>query len=228
MANLYAQTFFGPQARARQERVNSHIAYANGGDHGDSERMPLESAHVGLIAKQTHFYLATVTPNGWPYVQHRGGPAGFVHVLDPLTLGFADFDGNEQFVSAGNIDANARVAMFFVDYPTRTRLKVFGHARVIDLDSEPARDEVGGDDTGPSDEALHEGLLMTPQGRIKSSSRRAIVVDVEAFDMNCRKYIRPRFERETIDAMVAPYRDDLIAANARIKDLEAELPRARA
>ena len=208
MPSRYAELAFGPQARARQEAVNSHIAYENGGDHDDGEPMRLASEHRGLIAKQRHFYLATVTPSGWPYLQYRGGPRGFVHVLDDHTLAFADFDGNEQFVSTGNIDAGGRVAMFFVDYPTRTRLKVFGTARVIAAEEDPD---------------LHEFLLDVPGGRIKSPSRRSIVVDVEAFDMNCRKYIVPRFEREAVDRMIAPYRDDLIAANARIKELEARV-----
>ena len=212
MANRYAQLFFGPQTQRRQERVNSHIAYANGGEHDDGERMPLEPAHRGLIEKQRHFYLATVTPSGWPYVQHRGGPAGFVHVLDPHTLAFPDFEGNEQFVSAGNLDAGGRVAMFFVDYPTRTRVKVFGSARVIDVE--------GASDT---DRALHERLLHTPTGRIPSPSRRFVVIDVEALDMNCRKYIQPRYDKEAVDAMIAPYRDDLVAANVRIAELEARV-----
>lgn len=219
MANRYADLFFGPETRARQAQVNSDIAYADGGDHDGGERMPLAPAHRGLIEKQRHFFLGSVTPSGWPYVQHRGGPAGFVHVLDPLTLGFADFEGNEQFVSAGNLDHDGRVALFFVDYPTRTRLKVFGRARMIDADT--------GDD---ADRDLHECLLTIPDGRIKSPSTRSVVIDVEAFDMNCRKYIQPRYEREAVDAMIAPYRDDLRAtkaeldaAKARIAELEAQL-----
>ena len=208
MPSRYAQLFFGPTTRARQEAVNSHIAYSDGGEHDDGERMPLGPAQVGLIAGQRHFFLATVTPSGWPYIQHRGGPRGFVHVLDPLTVAFADFEGNEQYVSTGNIDADGRVALVFVDYPTRTRLKLFGAARVVEADD---------------DAALHARLMTTPGGVIPSPSRRMVVVAVEAWDMNCRKYIQPRYERDAVDAMIAPYRDDLAAANARIAELEAQL-----
>lgn len=204
MPTRYAEMMFGPQTRARQEQVNSHIAYA----HGDNERMELEPEHQGLIARQRHFFLGSVTPSGWPYIQHRGGPEGFVHVLDRFTLAFADFEGNEQYVSTGNIDHDGRVALFFIDYPTRTRLKVYGRARVVEA---------------ADDGALLESLLQVPSGAIKSPCRRGIVIDVEAYDANCRKYIQPRFDRESVDAITAAYRDDLEVATARIAELEAQV-----
>ena len=172
------------------------------------ERMPLEPSHRGLIARQTSMTLASNGTRGWPYLQHRGGPPGFIHVLDEETIAFADYEGNEQYVSTGNIDADPRVAILFLEASSRTRLKVFGRATVIE---------------GADDPDLLERMLETPSGRTKSPARRVIVVAIDSWDANCRKYIRPAYDRDAVAAMIAPYRDDLLASKQRITELEAKI-----
>jgi predicted pyridoxine 5'-phosphate oxidase superfamily flavin-nucleotide-binding protein len=156
---------------------------------------------AAFIAARDSFYLGTVSETGWPYIQHRGGPPGFLHVLDAgKALAFADLGGNRQLLSTGNISAGSdRVALFLMDYPNRTRLKVNGHARILPADERPELTA-----------ALSAGL--PPQARIE----RLFVIAVAAFDWNCPLYITPRYTEEQIAAAVAPLR-------ARIAELEAQL-----
>src|SRR4051812_17339394 len=128
MAGQFHQTCFTPDVLAAQKHY-----------YGRSETIPLQAdfdplgvEEAAFIARRDSFYMATITSDGWPYVQHRGGPAGFLRVLDPQTLGFADFRGNRQLLSTGNLAANDRVALFLMDYPQRERLKILGRARVLD------------------------------------------------------------------------------------------------
>lgn len=169
-----------------------------------SDSSPLGSDEVAFIAMRDSFYMATVTETGWPYVQHRGGPIGFLRVLNPLTLAFADFHGNRQLLSTGNLaGGNDRVALFLMDYPQRTRLKILGHARVLD-----ARD----------DPALVKDLVSDP--KLLPKVERVFMVDVVSFDWNCPQYITPRYTEEEIEAaIVAPLK-------ARIQELEAKLSAA--
>jgi predicted pyridoxine 5'-phosphate oxidase superfamily flavin-nucleotide-binding protein len=142
--------------------------------------------------------MATVTESGWPYLQHRGGSAGFLRALDPKTLAFADYQGNHQLISVGSLGVNDRVSLFLMDYPNRVRLKVLGRARVEDAKLRPdlvAR--VAGD---------------VPPARVE----RLIFIDVVSFDWNCPKYITPRFTEAQVAAAVAPL-------HRRIAELEAQL-----
>ena len=141
--------------------------------------------------------MATVSETGWPYVQHRGGPPGFLHVLDDKTLAFADFRGNRQYISVGNQASNDRVALILMDYPGRQRLKIFAHAETRDI---------------TSDNALAARLAM-PGYRAKVE--RAILLHLEAFDWNCPQHITPRFSEAELVEVLAPVR-------ARIEALEAE------
>ena len=122
-------TAFTPSVQAEQARHGSQAAYARLADTGDAldGGAQLTEQEADFIAARDSFYLATVSQTGWPYVQHRGGPGGFVRVLDDRTLGWADFSGNRQYVSIGNSAADNPVAMIFMDYPARRRLKVLGH-----------------------------------------------------------------------------------------------------
>ena len=164
--------------------------FDSGGDElGDVERE--------FISARDSFYLATVTETGWPYVQHRGGPPGFLHVISPTRLAFADVRGNRQMLSTGNVTANDRVALFLMDYPQRSRLKILGHARIL-----------------PASEAPELALqLSTPAN---SHVERIVTVEVVTFDWNCPKYITPRYTKAEVDVVVAPLR-------ARIAELEAQL-----
>jgi len=156
------------------------------------------------------FFMSTVTPDGWPYVQHRGGPRGFLHVLGPNRIGFADLPGNQQFVTLGNLEANNRISLFVIDYPTRTRLKIYGRAQVIEEDQDPA---------------LLQQLLQVPGGTMTAKAQRSIVIEVEAFDWNCSRNITPRFDKERMDESLALARQPL---QAEVDRLTAEVEELRA
>jgi len=162
------------------------------------ERDPLTEEEREFIAARDSFYLATVTETGWPYVQHRGGKPGFLRVLGPTTLAFADFSGNRQLLSTGNLAANNRVALFLMDYPQRTRLKILGHARIEDARQHP--------------DLVRE--LAEPD--VHRIVERLFFIEVVSFDWNCPKYITPRFTVEEIEEMAAPLK-------ARIAEMEAQL-----
>lgn len=165
----------------------------------DSGADELGDVEREFIAVRDSFYLATVTETGWPYVQHRGGPAGFLRVVSPTRLAFADVRGNRQMLSTGNVAANDRVALFLMDYPQRSRLKILGHARVL-----------------PASEASElAAQLIAPAN---SQVERVVIVDVVTFDWNCPKYITPRYTKAEVESVVAPLR-------ARIAELEAQLAR---
>ena len=194
--NAYHGIAFTAAVRARQEALGSRELYARAEDRPRSgDRLgPREAA---FIAERDSFYMASVSETGWPYVQHRGGPAGFVRVLDEKTLGFADFAGNRQYISLGNLGRDNRVSLFFMAYAHRRRLKVYGRAEVAD----------------PADAALMEQLdLPGYRARVE----RGLIIHVEALDWNCPQHITPRFSEAEIKAAVAPL-------HARIAELEAAL-----
>lgn len=159
---------------------------------------PLGEDEMNFIAERDSFYLASVSSTGWPYIQHRGGAPGFLRVLGPTRLGFADYSGNRQLISTGNVAANDRVSLFLMDYPRQTRLKIIGHASVQDARTNP--------ELAASLVALRE----------KAPIERLFVIDVVSFDWNCPKYITPRFTAAEIKTAVAPLQ-------ARIRELEAQL-----
>lgn len=166
-----------------------------------SDSTPLGADEIAFIARRDSFYMATVSETGWPYVQHRGGPTGFLRVVDPHTLAFADFHGNRQLLSTGNLAAgNNRVALFLMDYPQRTRLKIMGHGRVLDARDEPA---------------LVRDLVT--DGKVLTKVERIFTVDVISFDWNCPQYITPRYTEEEIETLIAG------PLKARIQELEVQL-----
>lgn len=195
MAGRYLETYFTPDVLAAQ----AHYYGRTQALPSQPERDALTAAETGFILRRDSFYMATVTSDGWPYLQHRGGPAGFLKVLDPQTLGFADFKGNRQLVSTGNLAASDRVSLFFMDYPNRERLKILGQARVIDVRQ----------DRGLADE-------LAPAPALRGKIERLFLVSVISFDWNCPQYITPRFTEEEVRVAVAPLRQ-------RITELEARL-----
>ncbi|WBV42358.1 pyridoxamine 5'-phosphate oxidase family protein [Pseudoroseomonas cervicalis] len=170
-----------------------------GGDRwaGGAEDDPggLGEAERRFIAARDGFYLASVSETGWPYVQFRGGPAGFLRVLDERRLGYADFRGNRQYITAGNVAADDRVSLFLMDYAQRHRLKIFGRLRMVD-----ARD----------DPALAERLAVPGYA---AKIERAALITVEAFDWNCPQHITPRLTEAELEVVLAPVQD----AMARLK-----------
>jgi predicted pyridoxine 5'-phosphate oxidase superfamily flavin-nucleotide-binding protein len=200
MAHRYAEIAFTPTVRAVQEALGSRQAYArhDGPEERNGVLGPREAA---FIAERDSFYMASVSETGWPYVQHRGGPPGFLHVVDEKTLAFADFAGNRQYISTGNFQTNPRVALFLMDYPNQARLKILGRVRAFEASAAPE---------------LAEELF--PKG-YRARVERAIVVEVAGFDWNCSQHITQRFTLAEVEALAAPLRK-------RVADLEARLKAA--
>jgi len=175
----FAKTLFSDPVKKLQQQHGSRAAYERMTAAGIGEQS-LGPDETGFIALRDSFYIATVTPDGWPYIQHRGGPMGFLAVLDEHTLAFADYAGNKQYITTGNLSVNDRFALFLMDYPGRTRLKVIGHARVVE----------------PGEESdLESRLLTEPGARIE----RIVVLDVVGFDWNCSQHITPRYTRQELE-----------------------------
>jgi len=161
-------------------------------------RDALTEGEIEFITTRDSFYMATVTESGWPYIQHRGGAPGFLRVLGPGRIGFADYKGNRQMISTGSLAANDRVALFLMDYPRRERLKILGHARVLD-----ARENA-------------DLVEQFAEPAARAVVERLFLIEVIAFDWNCPKYITPRFTAAEVEAAVVPLRQ-------RIAELEAQL-----
>lgn len=185
MPGRYLAELLTPAVRAAQERHYGRSMTAPSA----AERDPLGDAEVEFIARRDSLYLATVSSDGWPYVQHRGGPPGFLAVLDAHTVAFADLKGNRQLVTAGNLAGDARVSLFLMDYARRERLKILGRARSLD-----AREHAGlADRVAPSE--------------LRGRAERVVTIDVVGYDWNCPAYITPRFtEAEVREALAAGWR----------------------
>lgn len=177
MSARFAEIAFTPAVKRLQERNGSRKNYGNP-PFADSPADRLGEGEAEFIAGRDSFYMATVSETGWPYVQHRGGPKGFLKVLDPQTIAFADFRGNRQYVSTGNLEGDDRVSLFLMDYANRQRLKLLGHARVVSAADDPA---------------LIESLRDPGYA---ARVERAVVIRIEAFDWNCRQHITQRFTEE--------------------------------
>jgi predicted pyridoxine 5'-phosphate oxidase superfamily flavin-nucleotide-binding protein len=194
MSHRFAELAFTDRVKAIQEQEGSRASYARF-EGGEPHHDRLGAAEAAFLATRDSFYLATVSETGWPYVQHRGGPPGFLKVLDEGTIGFADFRGNRQYVSLGNLGGDDRVSLILVDYPHRRRLKILGHAR-------------------PVDDAATLARLTVPGYPAKVE--RGLLIAVAAFDWNCPQHLTPRFTEAEIAAAAAPL-------HARIAELEAAL-----
>jgi ferredoxin-NADP reductase/predicted pyridoxine 5'-phosphate oxidase superfamily flavin-nucleotide-binding protein len=189
MARAFAKIAFTPNVRAAQLRMGSRGAY-KAAELGEPEAVELGAYEIECIQARDSFYQGTVGENGWPYVQHRGGPTGFLKVLDSRTIGYADYAGNRQYISVGNIGGDDRVSLFLMDYAGQRRLKIWGRARLIDEDTEP-------------------GLiarLESPDYRARVE--RGVVITVEAFDWNCPKYITPRFTEHEVRDLIGARQPD--------------------
>ena len=202
MPHAYYDIAFTDAVRTLQETRGSRTSYARfeaGAIRGDRIG-PREAA---FIAARDSFYIASASETGWPYVQHRGGPEGFLRVLDDRTLAFADFAGNKQYVSLGNIQTDDRVSLILMDYANRTRLKIFGHASVID----------------PDESDTLSKLSLPGYG---TKVERGIYVRVDALDWNCPQHITPRYTEaqvaqvvQTLTTRVAALEEQLAAVGDR-------------
>jgi hypothetical protein len=189
---------FTPAVKAIQARKGSRNAYARVEQNG-GWRTEVDDDLAAFLAAQTSLFLATASADGQPYIQHRGGPPGFVRVLDPQTLAFADFSGNRQYITLGNLSENPKANIFIMDYAHRRRIKLWGEARVIEDDPE-----------------LLQSLM--PQG-YKARPEQAILFRIKAWDTNCPQHIPQKFDAADVAAVLA-------ARDARIAELEAALARA--
>jgi len=182
MAQKFMQTVLTPSVRAAQEHY-----YGGYDDVGAApEHDALADDELQMIQSRDSFYMATISETGWPYIQHRGGQRGFLHVVNPTRLAFADYKGNRQLLSTGNLAVNDRVCLFLIDYRQRTRLKILGHARVEDARKHP------------------ELVAQLAEPEIRRFVERVFLIDVVSFDWNCPKYITPRYTAAEVDQVVAP------------------------
>jgi predicted pyridoxine 5'-phosphate oxidase superfamily flavin-nucleotide-binding protein len=196
MPHRFAEIAFTQHVQEEQERYGSRRQYERIQRFGpDNDRLGPDER--SFIESRDGMYLGTVSETGWPYVQFRGGPKGFLRVLDEQTLGFADFRGNRQYITAGNLRTNDRVAAFLMDYPSRTRLKILGLAEVIDVAADPALAK----------------RLAVPGYR--ATVERAVLIHIVGFDWNCQQHITPRWTQEELAEAMEPIRQ-------RITELEAE------
>lgn len=193
---------FGPGSRALQTEAGSRSSYARmeaGADAADQ----LTARECDFIAPRDSFYMASIGESGWPYVQHRGGPAGFLRKVEGNRIGFADYRGNMQFLSVANLTADDRVALFLMDYPNRRRLKLIGHARVTD----------NADDIA---------ALTVPH--YPAAPERVFVIDVVGFDWNCPQHITPRFSEAEVGQRTQPFIDEITRLRMRVAELEGSKP----
>ncbi len=189
-----------PSVRAAQAAMGSDKVWTDFRGHREFDRFTENEA--AFIAERDSFYMASVSETGWPYVQHRGGPTGFLKLVDDHTLAFADYRGNRQYLSLGNVAADDRVALILMDYAGRNRLKILAHVEVVALDADPK---------------LAELVAMSGY---KARPERIMRLRLEAFDWNCPQHITPRFTETEIAAAMQPLKE-------RLASLEAENVRLR-
>lgn len=181
MAYGFLDIAITPSVRAAQAEMGADSLWTDFAGHRDFDRFT--EAEAAFIAERDSFYMATVSETGWPYLQHRGGPVGFLKLVDEHTLAFADFRGNRQYISAGNLRANDRVCLFLMDYRRRARLKIYAHAQVLALDADPTL----------TDRVMVPGYRGRPE--------RIVQLKLQAFDWNCSQHITPRWSEAEIAAV---------------------------
>jgi uncharacterized protein len=200
MAQTFGSLVFTPVVKELQERYGSRRQYERLAAQGASHR-GLGPDEREFIGERDSFYMASIGSTGWPYVQHRGGPKGFLKVLDNQTIAFGDYRGNKQYVSTGNLLTDDRVALILVDYPRQARLKILGHAKI-------------------TERAEARNLLEVVRDEEDTFVERVYVIHIDAFDWNCQQHITPRFTLDEIHTILAPFEE-------RLQTLEAENARLR-
>lgn len=203
MAKNFATIAFTDAVKKLQEKNGSRASYARVGR--DTYVDGLTESEIDFISQRDSFYMATIGENGFPYIQHRGGPKGFVKVLDAKRIGFIDFRGNMQYISVGNIAANNNVAMIMVDYPARARLKIYAKAEIVELEGDPG---------------LYDTLDLNDY---KFKPERMMVLHIEAYDWNCPQHIAPRYTVEDIEKAFAGQREHITKLQAEINELKQKL-----
>jgi len=213
MGRRFQELAFTPLVKEHQLEHGSRRQYErmeNSAPHGEDTLGPAEQ---DFLQRRDSFYMASVSETGWPYLQHRGGPKGFVRVINPSLIGFADLRGNKQYVSLGNFEHDPRVALFFMDYPYQTRLKILGRVEIHEHD--------------PEAPALIESFRPANQADV---IERVILIHVEGFDWNCPQHITPRYTIEELEDVLTPIREKLTkleAENAALRETLAKPAKAK-
>jgi len=192
-----------PGVKAAQAANGSADVYSNFRGHREFDRFT--EAEKDFISARDSFYMATVSETGWPYVQHRGGPTGFLRVLDDKTLACADFRGNRQYISLGNLSSHERACLFLMDYPHRQRLKIYVNVEVTSLQERPD---------------LAAKLAMPGY---KAKIERAFIFHLAAFDWNCPQHITPRFTQEELEGALKPVQKKIAALEEENRALKKQL-----
>lgn len=200
MAKNFAEIAFTDAVKNLQEKHGSRKGYEQMEKFNVVDG--LTAAEMSFVQDRDSFYLASIGVNEFPYIQHRGGPKGFLKVLDSKRLGFIDFTGNKQYVSVGNISTNNNISLIMIDYPTRTRLKIFAKAEVIALQDNPE---------------LYELLNLDDY---KFRPERMIVFNIEAYDWNCPQHIIPRYTVDEINEAFLPQQKHISKLEEEIKELK--------
>jgi predicted pyridoxine 5'-phosphate oxidase superfamily flavin-nucleotide-binding protein len=197
---------FTPVVKAIQARKGSREAYGRMED-GGGFRTEIDNKLAGFLANTNSFYMATASKDGQPYIQHRGGPKGFIKILDKNTFAFADYAGNQQYLTQGNLSENPKAHIFIMDYAHRRRVKIWGEARVIE-----------------DDPALTEALM--PKG-YRARPEQVIVFKIAAWDTNCPQHIPQKFDAADVAAAMGEASAKIEEKDKRIAELEAELAKLR-
>jgi predicted pyridoxine 5'-phosphate oxidase superfamily flavin-nucleotide-binding protein len=206
MAHNFGSLVFTPVIKALQERHGSRRQYAKMQASGAAPDR-LGEQETQYIAERDSFYMASIGETGWPYIQHRGGARGFLKVIDERTLAFADFSGNRQFISTGNLTTDNRVALIMVDYPGQARLKILGRAEI------------------PEGDKAKEWIERVRTPEYKATIEHVFVIRVEAFDWNCPQHITPRFTEDEIRKSLAPIEAQMQKLKLENEKLRKEIAR---
>ena len=197
---------FTPAVKAIQTRKGSREAYAQVEANG-GWRTEIDERLAAFLTEANSFFLATASADGQPYIQHRGGPRGFIKVLDKSTIAFADYSGNRQYITQGNLSENAKAHIFIMDYAHRRRVKIWGEARIVE-----------------DDPALTESLM--PKG-YKARSEQVILFTIAAWDTNCQQHIPQKFDAADVAAAMAEANARIEARDTKIAELETEIAKLK-
>ncbi|WP_433763973.1 pyridoxamine 5'-phosphate oxidase family protein [Flavobacterium ginsenosidimutans] len=199
----YQKLAFTDAIKKLQEDNGSRSAYENMEKRSIVDG--LTENEIGFISERDSFYMASYGENEYPYIQHRGGPVGFIKVIDDKTIGIVDFSGNRQYISLGNISNNDKVALFLMSYPQRARLKIYARAKAVEL---------------KDNEELYNKLKPSDY---KFRPERMILFEIQAYDWNCPQHITPRFTKEDIEMAFQPQKEYIAKLENTIKELEEKL-----